>query len=306
MSGILKWLGESWASFIDGDPFSTFASAAMGAFAGAVATSWRERRRAVIQEINNINAARTLSFSICNGFIAQKKQHIRGLKKEYDAARTEFIKAQAAAAAAPGKLHVVELSANYGTLTQASLPIAALQSHVLEKISMTGRGLMCAVQLGQVYDAFNRSIADRNTLSVELREGRQKHGLSDKDVAYLYFGLPTVGGRDDRFKDNLTALSEYADDGIFFSKLLAEDLGAYGKALRRRNRWRVWSLPRIGTEDWSDVEKEGLLPPAENYAAWLSAFAPRKSRLSVVGAWLGKRWRYGAFADVVGTGAGTK
>lgn len=296
MSGFLKWLGESWASFVDGDPFSTFASAALGAFAGAVATSWREHRRAVVQEINSVNAAKTLCFSICNGFIAQKRQHIQALKKEYDEARAEFIEAKAAAAAAPSRVHVVTLSTNYGTLTHASLPIAALQKHVLEKISMTGRGLACAVQLGQVYDAFNLSITERNSLSVEFREGRRKQALSDADVANLYFGLPTEGGRDDRFKDNLTALSLYVDDGIFFSKLLAEDLGAYGRALRRRNRWRSWKLPRIGKEDWSDVEKEGLFPPNANYKDWLKSFPSRESLLSAVGAWLKKRWIYGAFA----------
>ena len=281
MSHIVDWFLKSWGTFLGANPFATFISAALGAFAGAWATSRRETKRAVVAELNSINAARALSFSVCSAFIAQKKQYIRDLKTNYDDSRNEFIAAHGAAAAMPNQLVVIDFKPNFSNLTPVKLPLETLERQVLDKTSVVGRALMAATQLFTVIDCFDKAIEFRNELVSSIRKNRPP----EDELARFYFGLRGPTGIDERFRNNVDALSLYADDCIFFSKLLAGDLLIYGKKLRRQNAWRVWGLPYIDREDWTEAHEAGLIPPDEQYKDWLKGFKPAPSRLQRLFRW---------------------
>jgi hypothetical protein len=271
------WILQSWAEFLKGNPFATFISAALGAFGGAWATSRRETKRAIVAELNSVNAARMLSFAICNTFLSMKKQHIRNLKAEYDAERSAFLRAQVSArhGAAQGHPVTIEFRANFRTLSPPRLPLATLERQIFDKTPITGRGLAAASQLVSVVDALEKAIEYRNSIAREAFESRMPPGQK----AMMYFGLKDASGvSDERIKTNIDGLSNYTDDCIWFSKLLAADLLTYGKALRRRFVLRFRRLPKLAADDWTRAESEGLVPPDSQYIDWLKGFKKQPSR----------------------------
>jgi hypothetical protein len=93
-----------------------------------------------------------------------------------------------------------------------------------------------------------------------------------------------LGGRES------SASGEQTDDCIFFSRILADDLLEYGKRLRRRHAWRLrLALPSVAPADWSEAERQGLLPANSEYAQWLKGFQRKPTRLKrfATGAWDG-------------------
>jgi hypothetical protein len=157
------------------------------------------------------------------------------------------------------------------------VPIAALERHVFEKISLHGRGLAAANDLISAIDAFDKSIKYRNDLLDEMREGR----LSDDNArAAWYFGLITENGIiDARYKMNVQAIYNQTDDCIFFSQILAADLLTYGNKLRKKGRRGFrFGISGLPSADWSEARRDGSIPPDEKYKAWLAGFKKQPSK----------------------------
>jgi len=211
--------------------FGTLMSAAFGAFAGAWINSRIQTTKSIVTELNNIRAALILCFSISNRFVALKRQHVRAMRDRYvqaDQEHDEFLKTRAQ------RRGIFTLIVDLQTIAPVIVPIAALERHVFEKISLHGRGLAAANDLISAIDAFDKSIKYRNDLLDEMRERR----LSDDNArAAWYFGLMTENGIiDARYKMNVQAIYNQADDCIFFSQTLAADLLTYGNKLRKKGR----------------------------------------------------------------------
>jgi hypothetical protein len=274
--------------------WGTLITAAFGAFAGAWASSRRETKRAVFAELNNINAARALCFSISNKFLSLKQQHILPLHRDYYLLREEIIAAQEAARRAPPQTPL-EVRMDLQVLTPIWLPIETLERLVFEKISIRGRALVAAVDMVGAIDALEKSIAYRTALIGEF-------GPSMQQSIEKYFGLPANGRVDERFETNVRALYVQTDDCIFFSRILGQDLFDYGSRLRQRNaRWYRLRVPKLTPENWALAEAQGLLPHREKYKSWLNGFispVTRTARLrSFAARWLPKTSRRQSMTD---------
>src|SRR5688500_8489592 len=86
----VNWFTWENAKLFGNSAFTTSLIGALaGAFAGAVAAQRvaerSKRREELTKELRNTNAAITLAFSIVNGALAVKKQHVIELKGAYDA-----------------------------------------------------------------------------------------------------------------------------------------------------------------------------------------------------------------------------
>jgi hypothetical protein len=66
------------------------AAAAFGAFAGAWINARIQARKTALAEINSINAALALSFSICNRAVSLKKQHVSQMVMRYERAQRDY------------------------------------------------------------------------------------------------------------------------------------------------------------------------------------------------------------------------
>jgi hypothetical protein len=228
----------------------------------------------VVAELNAVNAAFAMTFSICNMSLGLKAQSTLSLKEGYKKSKEEFVNALVIITP-KGEKSTFTLKPELRSIFMPRMPIESLERTILEKISIGARGLSSVVQLATSIQDLEGALDFRNELINETREAK----LEPKELTVKYLGLPTADGTaDDRFGSNIEAIFRYTNDCIFFSRLLATELVKYGKALRNRNsRWFIMGLPKCRDADWSVAENAGLIPPSEDYKLWLNAFRPLPS-----------------------------
>jgi hypothetical protein len=255
-----------------------------GAVLGAWITGRRDTKRQVIEELNSLRAARAICFSICNKFLALKSQHILDLHRDYFLDREE-LQAAHAVAQAGGAPAIVQVRADYQTLTPIWFPIEGLQRLMFDKINVGGRGLVTAIELISAIDAITKAIEYRNQLCAEFLN---KPPQNQREIVERYFGIPSAARSavDERFVMSVNALYNQTDDCIFYSRSLAEELFAYNLRRWRRYRWRYrLRLPKPAPEDWSLAISRGLMPHSERYASWERGFRSTQSWRSRVVTW---------------------
>ncbi len=276
-------------SFFGLNILGTLVTAAFGALVGAWVASRRETKRSAVSELNTINAARALCFSICNKFINMKEQHILNLHRDYHMDR-ELVIATRDAAESGARVDPIEVPFNLQTLTPIWLPIQTLERLVFEKISIRGRALVAAVEVISCIDGLEKSIIYRNELIADF----QKQPMTQRQMMERYFGLQVrqIDMVDERFASNVDALYNQIDDCIFFSRILADDLFEYGVHIRKRFAWRYrLPVPKLTRDDWTPAEMKGLMPNRNRYANWLQAFRTSPSSVQRFRGWLRSVYR---------------
>lgn len=149
---------------ISNDLVETAIIGGMGAFFGAWGAhkflARAEARQSLVTELNNVNSALLLCFSICNSFLSLKKQHLRPMTQEYEKLKQSFEAFQNNVRSnAKSGPFVFEFLADGQTLPSINQPISILEKTVFEKVSIRGRGLAAAVQLGHVDKFRTHSLA---------------------------------------------------------------------------------------------------------------------------------------------------
>lgn len=264
---VSNWLDWLWRLLN-----SNFSAALAGAGAGAI-IAWQiadrsERRRKLLEEIRATNAAINMAVSLVNLFYSLKKQHVLRMVGGYDDLRSRTLAAlQSVRTPTPGSgPTVISFAADFQTLQLPPTSQEILQHLLIEKISVTGRALLAFTTLIRSVHQFSNALDTRNSIIEECR----KLSPDDRVVAQLYFGIPDERGRTDaRFLDCMSAISSGTDDGIFFSKILAEDLVTYGQSLAAR---LGRDAPRIHQPDFSQAAEAGLIPDEGLYKDWLAGF----------------------------------
>ena len=287
------WLHTIARQFIASDAFGTLAEGAFGALFGAwgaqAVISRGQNKQAMAAELNSVSAALALCFTITNRFASLKRQHVRDMRDRYEQARQDFEAAwNAPSPGASAQPRVIDVLADMQTITPVKVPIELLERNVFEKMSIRGRALVVTTELTGAIDGLERSIKYRNDLIAEIQQGPAP---TPRALAERYFGLRNAGGRiDERFGMSIAAIFNQTDDCIFFSRILADDLSAYGRKLRRRYIWRFRSrFPKFVPADWSTAEAAGLIPPEAQYANWLRGFKKTETRLQRMVSWIRAR-----------------
>jgi hypothetical protein len=197
--------------------------------------------------------------------MAVKKQHIRPMKQGYDNAVSIFD----AHAANPFIPLVLELDLR--TLSQLTFAIETLERIVFEKCSLGHRGLAALVSVKDATDDLKLSIDLRNNLISDLKN--KSSARTEAEKIHLYVGAYANGSVDLSFGQNMEALLHQADDCIFFSMLLADELLARERKLHARNWWKYrLNVPLQHPADWSLARQDDLIPDKSKYANWLQGF----------------------------------
>jgi chaperonin GroES len=269
-------LPEFWNSISQSLPpyfLGTLTAAAFGAFAGAWINNRIQAKKAAVAELNSVSSAMLFCISICNRSIGFKRQFVVPMRDAYERVRKEYDQRTPADRVPRADLQ---------TLMPPKMPTEVLERHVFEKISIRGRALAAAVQLVGSIDGLAKAIEFRNDLISEFRD------TSPDQRLIKYLGLrSTEGVVDERYHSVIVGIYEQADECIFFSRILAEDLLKYGERLRRRHlRGLRLGLPKFDGADWSNVENSGLMPSADLYKAWLNGFRPVPSIWQRLIGWL--------------------
>lgn len=266
------------------DLFRTLVAAAFGTFAGAWISSRAQRKKVVITEFNNVSAAMILSISICNQFLALKRQIVRPTRDNYLQAKRDH-QAYVANLLANRSTEPFRLHTDFQTISQINSPTEALERCVFEKISVRGRALVATVDLIGAINGLRASIEYRNNMIDDFRESTQ--GVPDI-MPHLYLGLPLPSGVvDQRFSHNIDALYAQTDQCIFFSRILATELLNYGNRIRRHYRWRFrLRVAELKPAIWTMAEAENLIPPDEDFTDWLRGFIIEPTKLTRFKTWI--------------------
>jgi hypothetical protein len=246
--------------------FTALAGAGFGAygahFIAERATRYRRRR----DEVRAVNAAIGLTFSITNTICTLKDQHVRRMKEAFDLARQEIVEGQQKRREGlVPRNEPLSFKADFETLTLPRIPIAALETYIVERISVSGRPQIVVSALYQALDALGQLIAQRNQL---IEDHQAKSPQDPSELVLSYFGFRGPEGRvDARYSGAMKGIYDLTDDCIFFSKLLSDDLQQHGQKLAKLFHF---NQPKIQTNDFAGAVAKGLIPSSDHYKDWLA------------------------------------
>lgn len=277
---LLKAYWPDARDFFNSVFFTAIAGSLAGAFAGAraaqrIAEKTRNKDE-LLREIRVTNAATMVAFGICNTLLSAKKQHIRSLKNQFDQQRASI--REALVNQKNGQAGIVEFHADFRTLPPLLLPLSILQAQIFEKLSLHGRPIALITTLIQSADGLNTAIVKRN----QLVEFYKASSLPHNQLLALYFGFPFNGGQiNQEYPDSIHAIYTQADDAIFFSAQLCNELSEHGDQLAASFRKQFGKgSPRVSKPDFSKAKDADLMPNEDNYADWFNMFVKRVDRPS--------------------------
>lgn len=240
--------------------FSTF----FAAFFGAWGAQHIIERKQLLQEIRNVNAAITTSFTICSALIGLKKQHVISIYQQFLRDKSAYYAVLMQAASLPiGQRMETTFQGDFRSLQLQKLPTELLQNQVFEKVSALGRPLALAITLNQSAGSLWDSVNMRNDLIQSFRS------VKNEKLAEIYFGINTGSSHDNTYSDLVSAIYNQLDDCIYFSELLCKDLQDHGETIRNKIGK---SAPRIARPNFSDAYKQGLMPDPRPYQDWENSF----------------------------------
>jgi hypothetical protein len=270
---------ESVLSFISDVTNSAFCVALIGGFVGAAGGALgaqhiaerAKRKDELLKELRGANAATMVSFTICNSFIALKRQNVLPVHANFSTDKTkreEFLTKRRSGEI--DRNQAFEFQADLRAISAPSVPMDTLKTQVFDRISAYGRPLALVSVLDQTLTSLDEAISRRNALI-----GRFARGDVPKElVPNYYFGtaLPN-GDTNQEYPDTVAAITSYTDDIIFCSRLLCSDLMNHGGKIKALlTELGAKDVPNVSKAEFQKAAEAGLLPPDDQYTDWLSAF----------------------------------
>jgi len=252
---------------------SNFFSAAFGALAGAFAATWLARRsekeRRLLDEVAACNVAIGQCAAIANVFVAIKRQRLKPMHDNYSAQFQSVLNAATANPPPP----VLAITFDLQAMTPAWTSIDALNTILSNRI-------LSAYEPAALGASVTQAVHNQRHVTDKRNELIEKYpGYTEEEKWSRYFGLPLASGHTDRsYPDLMHGLVIYTDDCIYFTTLLADVLIAHGERLAAE---LGASAPIVKKLDFSDVQRDGLMPDLTQYAAFERQFRPKKADMVV-------------------------
>jgi hypothetical protein len=267
---------------------SNFTAALAGAMAGALAAQKIARsgrlRDEFTKELHNSNSAIALTVSCASLGMALKKQHIINLKKSYDEDIDNFdaFKKKINNKDLPAN-SIFTIKPNLITLHTLSTPISTILEIVLNRLSISGRGIAAASALSNAIQNLNQALSSRNEMISNFKAKQFPEGASFQN---LYLGIEYGDNTlNTEYPDIIKAIYDYTNDFIFFSVILCEDLQEHAKTItNRQKRGLNGTPPNTSMVDFSTPRKDGFIPSNAEYEKWLVGFPTKKPEVK-------KSWR---------------
>lgn len=236
-----------------------------GALAGALAAQGIAARNKVreeqLKELRFIGVTTAIAYGITEAFIGVKKSSVKPMFDHWDGdrRRREEVVRTTTAGTSPS----FEFDADFRTLTPVKASVDQLRTLIFGNIALDPRAVGLMTALDRSIDQHASIIAENNKLVAKFEEDRP----GPAELAARLFGL-RVGTRvDDRYPSTIRALSLGTDDCIMFSKLLGDDLTEHGKRLAAKLPKKLRG--KYATFDFSQAEREGLMPNPADFQSWL-------------------------------------
>ncbi len=234
-----------------------------------------ERNRSrddILKEIRSTNAAISLAMSVCNTAMAIKRQQVATVKRDFDQAKANFVEhvRQRQTGQIQGNTPY-RFTLPLMTLPTPKFAIDSLRGVVLDRITVLGRAIHLTLELAEFAPRLVACMEARN----QLVEGIKKAGgVNSDEAAHRLFGLSLADGQHDlTFEHTLSGIVTITDDIVFFSHRLCKDLQKHGHWLVDKYRKRFGgSFPHIVDIDFSERIADGTIPPATQYADYMTKF----------------------------------
>lgn len=261
---------------------SGFAVAAVGALAGAAAGALgaqrvierTKRRRELLDEIRDANAAIMISFSITNTTLRFKHQLIGPMCSRFNKDREAFQSFLASKSSGERQGNApFSFEAELNAFMCPALPMDTLKNLVYHRVNSYGKPLELMAQVENAAAGLAHSIAKRDNLAETI-----KLESNDEAWAYRYFGIRNPEGNTHReYADLVAVIDEYASDLLWFSNELSSELVKYGEALREHflSRYGRQGVPNVSSPDFSRPRASGLFPPDSAYNSWAASISER-------------------------------
>jgi len=276
---IYEFQNENLYALLNSQFFSTILGALGGAFAGAFAAHKialnTKKREEIEKEIRAVNVAISSAFLICNSILSLKNQHLEQLYKGYMGGRKVF---ENALKSTPDV--ALQFDMDLRTLDMPHIPIELLEMNGYEKITLRGRPLALISTLSTSIDTMRSSLNRRNKVIENFKSLLPT--ISQKEKLDYYFGFPlTDGSVDQEYLDTTEGLYQYADDVIFFSSLLCEDLRKHGNKLRNiYKKLHGKKIDKISGFHFDTPQAKAIWPNQDNYKDWLKMFFEQEKKKS--------------------------
>jgi hypothetical protein len=154
-------------------------------------------------------------------------------------------------------------------LTPLTVPIEALENLIFTARLMPGRALALVAMVHQSVT----ELANTIRVHTEMIEYFHSTPLPQDVFCQDYYGLKRRDGNENAmFHDAMVAVKQYTDDVAFFGAELAQELEEHGQRVRAKLVKLRRDVPRVSTADFSGPVGSGLMPPREDYEAWLAGF----------------------------------
>jgi hypothetical protein len=268
--------------FLNSNFFIAIAGSFAGAFAGAYGAQWiverGKERDEILTEMRNTNAATVVSFAICNTFVTMKQQQIKPLKERFDTQKRNLLEhiEKARLGQIPSGTPF-QFLADFQTIFSSPIAIDILRQLLFERISLDERRpLMLVTALSDSIHGFTSTLDNHNKLIASYKATQFLEG----ELLHLYFGLPqgSRGITNKEYPDLIEQIYRHTDDGIFFSKMICDDLFEHNVRLAQKFKQRFGkSAPGIIEKpDFTKAKSSGLMPNDADYKDWFNLYEKRE------------------------------
>ncbi len=269
-SQTLDLLGDRFMDLLNSD----FGIAATGSFFGAVGgyviVMVSNQRTEKLSRIGALKIAIAMCHSLFNSSFGLYRQHVKDLCKSYEEEKKKFIAIESGAIQASG---IVPILYDFKSLSLPHVNLTLVNSKFFEKTDLAGRAFALATTLVSTIVGLNEMVHARHEMLQSINSRAREYGLNDHDKACLYFGTkldhPALGRiQDQSYANVMTAINNFNEDCIWFSKELTQELIDLAKKTAKKI---IFFRPRIGSVDYSDIDSK-LLPKDEEYRDWREKF----------------------------------
>lgn len=249
---------------------SNFITALAGAFFGALAAYYIAKKHQqsvdLREEIRNINAAITLTYSVFISAISLKEQQINPLMEVYENTYRQY--EEYITKESDGKKEPFKGIVDMREVSTPFFPTETISEIIYGKITAPTR-------VATMFSALNHSTNSLIELFMKrhqiIYEWKSNQNITEKEKLEIYLGLvqedETV---DERYSNIMDEISKSLDNCIFYSYTIVKDLNKYGCILAKKFGKDTSIV--VGIKLPNELINSGLMPDENNYRDWIDGF----------------------------------
>ncbi|WP_339630703.1 hypothetical protein [uncultured Sneathiella sp.] len=249
---------------------SNFITALAGAFFGAIAAYYiaKKHQQAVNlrEEIRNINAAITLTFSVFISSLSLKEQQIKPMMDGYKETSKQYEEYMM-------KLSNGQKVSFAGTADMSEVAMPLFPTETISEI-IYGK-IAAPTRVAAMYSALNHATNSIKELFERrhqiIYEWKSNKNITEKEKLEVYLGLVQENRTvDERYSNIMDEISKSLDDCIFYSFTIAKDLNEYGCKLAEMYGKNTSIV--VGVKLPDELVDKDLMPDEDNYRGWFDGF----------------------------------